>query len=197
MPDLRPRPPRLRVKLSVALMVKINCISVEQLRLVRSTELSSRPRKPSTVPAACPCDGCAARSYGEHRGTEPTTRHPLTPLSRRYARQSVLEHLSCEGQPAVVQGLTTPFNSGVNEGRITDLRLQKRIRRAVRASRCSATACFSWPCFDAATCDGASPAHGDTSSASRKSSQGQLGQYTANRWAQLVSESWSPYLAAP
>ncbi|WP_107050097.1 ISL3 family transposase [Streptomyces bicolor] len=30
-------------------------------------------------------------------------------------------------QQAVVQGITTPFNSGVNEGRITDLKLQKRI----------------------------------------------------------------------
>ncbi|MFD3842126.1 hypothetical protein ACFWWC_38645 [Streptomyces sp. NPDC058642] len=32
-----------------------------------------------------------------------------------------------EDQLAVVQGITTPFNSGVNEGRITDLKLQKRI----------------------------------------------------------------------
>ncbi|MFJ9968358.1 hypothetical protein [Streptomyces avermitilis] len=32
-----------------------------------------------------------------------------------------------EDQPAAVQGITTPFNSGVNEGRITDLKLQKRI----------------------------------------------------------------------
>jgi transposase len=32
-----------------------------------------------------------------------------------------------EDQPAVVQGITTPFNSGDNEGRITDLKLQKRI----------------------------------------------------------------------
>ncbi|MFG2517580.1 hypothetical protein [Streptomyces sp. NPDC048527] len=32
-----------------------------------------------------------------------------------------------EDQPAVVQGITTPFNSGVNEGRITDLKLEKRI----------------------------------------------------------------------
>jgi transposase len=32
-----------------------------------------------------------------------------------------------EDQPAVVQGITTAFNSGVNEGRITDLKLQKRI----------------------------------------------------------------------
>jgi transposase len=37
-----------------------------------------------------------------------------------------------EDQPAVVHGITTPFSSGVNEGRITDLKLQKRImsRRA-------------------------------------------------------------------
>ncbi|MFJ8955169.1 ISL3 family transposase [Streptomyces sp. NPDC102381] len=32
-----------------------------------------------------------------------------------------------EDQPAVVQGITTAFNSGVNEGRICDLKLQKRI----------------------------------------------------------------------
>ncbi|WP_223281500.1 transposase [Streptomyces antnestii] len=32
-----------------------------------------------------------------------------------------------EDQRAVVEGITTPFNSGVNEGRITDLKLQKRI----------------------------------------------------------------------
>ncbi len=32
-----------------------------------------------------------------------------------------------EDQAAVLQGITTPFNSGVNEGRITDLKLQKRI----------------------------------------------------------------------
>lgn len=38
-----------------------------------------------------------------------------------------------EDQPAVEQGITTPFNSGVNEGRITDLKLQKRIM-AGRAS---------------------------------------------------------------
>ncbi|MFD4644715.1 transposase [Streptomyces sp. NPDC058441] len=32
-----------------------------------------------------------------------------------------------EDQHAVVEGITTPHNSGVNEGRITDLKLQKRI----------------------------------------------------------------------
>ncbi|WP_246127084.1 hypothetical protein [Embleya hyalina] len=32
-----------------------------------------------------------------------------------------------EDQNAVVQGITTPYNSGVNEGRITDVKLQKRI----------------------------------------------------------------------
>jgi transposase len=32
-----------------------------------------------------------------------------------------------EDQHAVVQGTTTPYNSGVNEGRITDVKLQKRI----------------------------------------------------------------------
>ncbi|MFJ2774370.1 ISL3 family transposase [Streptomyces sp. NPDC087300] len=32
-----------------------------------------------------------------------------------------------EDQPAIVQGITTTFNSGVNEGRICDLKLQKRI----------------------------------------------------------------------
>ncbi|WJY53589.1 hypothetical protein QRN89_29555 [Streptomyces chengbuensis] len=28
---------------------------------------------------------------------------------------------------AVAQGITTPYNSGVNEGRITDVKLQKRL----------------------------------------------------------------------
>ncbi|MGA5135521.1 transposase [Streptomyces olivoreticuli] len=32
-----------------------------------------------------------------------------------------------EDEAAVVQGITTPFSSGVNEGRITDVKLQKRI----------------------------------------------------------------------
>ncbi|MFE9882739.1 ISL3 family transposase [Streptomyces sp. NPDC005784] len=32
-----------------------------------------------------------------------------------------------EDQHAVIQGITTPYNSGVNEGRITDVKLQKRI----------------------------------------------------------------------
>lgn len=32
-----------------------------------------------------------------------------------------------EDQAAVVRGITTPFSSGVNEGRITDVKLQKRI----------------------------------------------------------------------
>ncbi|MFE9601290.1 hypothetical protein [Streptomyces hokutonensis] len=32
-----------------------------------------------------------------------------------------------EDQPAVVQGITTPFSSGANEGCVTDLKLQKRI----------------------------------------------------------------------
>ncbi|MFI8829161.1 ISL3 family transposase [Streptomyces sp. NPDC053431] len=38
-----------------------------------------------------------------------------------------------EDQHAVTQGITTPYNSGVNEGRITDVKLQKRIM-AGRAS---------------------------------------------------------------
>ncbi|MEU2065101.1 ISL3 family transposase [Streptomyces sp. NPDC013455] len=32
-----------------------------------------------------------------------------------------------EDQHAVIKGITTPYNSGVNEGRITDVKLQKRI----------------------------------------------------------------------
>jgi transposase len=32
-----------------------------------------------------------------------------------------------EDQSAVAQGIATPYNSGVNEGRITDVKLQKRI----------------------------------------------------------------------
>ncbi|MDX3537566.1 transposase [Streptomyces sp. MB09-01] len=32
-----------------------------------------------------------------------------------------------EDQHAVAQGITTPYNSGINEGRITDVKLQKRI----------------------------------------------------------------------
>ncbi|MEU4279299.1 transposase [Streptomyces tanashiensis] len=32
-----------------------------------------------------------------------------------------------EDQNAVAQGITTPYNSGVNEGRITDVKLQKRL----------------------------------------------------------------------
>ncbi|MET8331513.1 transposase [Streptomyces sp. NPDC005181] len=32
-----------------------------------------------------------------------------------------------EDQKAVAQGITTPHNSGVNEGRITDVKLQKRV----------------------------------------------------------------------
>ncbi|MGW7409993.1 transposase [Streptomyces sp. NPDC054833] len=32
-----------------------------------------------------------------------------------------------EDQHAVAQGINTPYNSGVNEGRITDLKFQKRI----------------------------------------------------------------------
>ncbi|MCX4625475.1 hypothetical protein [Streptomyces sp. NBC_01443] len=38
-----------------------------------------------------------------------------------------------EDRHAVAQGITTPNNSGVNEGRITDVKLQKRIM-AGRAS---------------------------------------------------------------
>jgi transposase len=43
-----------------------------------------------------------------------------------------------EDRSAVVQGVTTPFNYGVNEGRITDLKLEKRItagRAGVRLLR--------------------------------------------------------------
>lgn len=32
-----------------------------------------------------------------------------------------------EDQDAVVQGITTAYNSGMNEGRVTDVKLQKRI----------------------------------------------------------------------
>ncbi|MFF0726043.1 hypothetical protein [Streptomyces sp. NPDC004134] len=38
-----------------------------------------------------------------------------------------------EDRQAVAQGITTPYNSGVNEGRITDVKLQKRLM-AGRAS---------------------------------------------------------------
>lgn len=44
-----------------------------------------------------------------------------------------------QDQHAVAQGITTPHNSGVNEGRITDVKLQKRMMGAVPASRFSAT----------------------------------------------------------
>jgi transposase len=32
-----------------------------------------------------------------------------------------------EDRQAVAQGIATPYNSGVNEGRITDVKLQKRL----------------------------------------------------------------------
>ncbi|GHA43793.1 hypothetical protein GCM10010329_78380 [Streptomyces spiroverticillatus] len=38
-----------------------------------------------------------------------------------------LAHAIREDEPAVIQGITTPFNSGVNEGRLTHLKLQKLI----------------------------------------------------------------------
>ncbi|MEU2517099.1 hypothetical protein [Streptomyces syringium] len=38
-----------------------------------------------------------------------------------------------EDRPAVAQGITTHYNSGVDEGRITDVKLQKRLM-AGRAS---------------------------------------------------------------
>lgn len=38
-----------------------------------------------------------------------------------------------EDRHAVAQGIATPYNSGVNEGRITDVKLQKRLM-AGRAS---------------------------------------------------------------
>ncbi|MGW0926801.1 hypothetical protein ACWD3J_48745 [Streptomyces sp. NPDC002755] len=46
--------------------------------------------------------------------------------SRLPALASLAEAIR-ENRPAVMQGITTPFNSGVNDGRITDLKLQKRI----------------------------------------------------------------------
>ncbi|MFE6848836.1 transposase [Streptomyces sp. NPDC057686] len=45
-----------------------------------------------------------------------------------------------EDRDAVAQGITTPYNSGVNEGRITDLKLQKRIWPDAPASVSSGTA---------------------------------------------------------
>ncbi|MFB7089168.1 transposase [Streptomyces sp. NPDC056296] len=54
--------------------------------------------------------------------------HWLEQLSRsRLPALASLANVIREDQPAVVQGITTPFNSGVNEGRITDLKLQNRI----------------------------------------------------------------------
>ncbi|WP_239516467.1 MULTISPECIES: ISL3 family transposase [unclassified Streptomyces] len=53
---------------------------------------------------------------------------PLTGLARALR----------EDRDAVTQGITTPYNSGVNEGRITDVKLQKRImagRAGVRLLR--------------------------------------------------------------
>ncbi|BFO18178.1 hypothetical protein SHKM778_45660 [Streptomyces sp. KM77-8] len=46
--------------------------------------------------------------------------------SRLFALASLVKAIH-EDQLAVVQGITTVFNSGVNDGRITDLKLQKRI----------------------------------------------------------------------
>jgi transposase len=46
--------------------------------------------------------------------------------SRLPAMVSLVKALR-EDQHAVVQGIATRYNSGVNEGRITDLKLQKRI----------------------------------------------------------------------
>ncbi|OMI84950.1 transposase [Streptomyces sp. M1013] len=54
--------------------------------------------------------------------------HWLEQLSgSRFPALASLANAIREDQPAVVQGITTPFSSGVNEGRITDLKLQKRI----------------------------------------------------------------------
>ncbi|WP_406466518.1 hypothetical protein OH738_00710 [Streptomyces hirsutus] len=44
-----------------------------------------------------------------------------------------------EDQRAVVQGITPCCNSGVDEGRITDVKLQKRIVAGRAASHSSAT----------------------------------------------------------
>ncbi|MFC5675285.1 hypothetical protein [Streptomyces incanus] len=44
-----------------------------------------------------------------------------------------------EDQRAVARGITTCYNSGVNEGRITAVKLQKRIMAGRAASHSSAT----------------------------------------------------------
>ncbi|MER7684930.1 hypothetical protein [Streptomyces sp. NPDC097610] len=47
--------------------------------------------------------------------------------SSRFPALAGLAKATRNDQHAIVQEITTPFNSGVNEGRITDLKLQKRI----------------------------------------------------------------------
>ncbi|MHC0433390.1 transposase [Streptomyces sp. O3] len=84
-------------------------------------------------------------------------RHTVAKYARAGSWQECVRRTPPAGQP-------TPFNSDVNEGRITDLKLQKRIMAGRAGVRCSASASSSWRTSDAATRDGASPAHGGTPS---------------------------------
>ncbi|MGW0538328.1 hypothetical protein [Streptomyces sp. NPDC003032] len=52
-----------------------------------------------------------------------TTRRGSVQLTPLVGRARALR----EDQQAVVQGITTRYNSGVNESRITDVKLQKRL----------------------------------------------------------------------
>ncbi|MFF4764595.1 transposase [Streptomyces sp. NPDC001292] len=65
-----------------------------------------------------------------------------------------------EDQPAVVQGITTPFSSDVNEGRITDLKLQKRITAGRAGVRLLRHRVILMALLRRHTRDGASPSHG-------------------------------------
>ncbi|MER6734697.1 hypothetical protein [Streptomyces puniciscabiei] len=67
-----------------------------------------------------------------------------------------------EDQSAVVQGITTPFNSGVNQGRITDLMLQKRITAGRAGIPLLPHRVILMAHLRRATRDGASPAHSRT-----------------------------------
>ncbi|MEU2718892.1 hypothetical protein [Streptomyces sp. NPDC007205] len=83
------------------------------------------------MPTAQPASlNTAARELGLNRRTVRKYARDATPL-RDWLGQLTAAGIPApaglakairEDQPSVVQGITTPFNSGVNEGRITDLK---------------------------------------------------------------------------
>jgi hypothetical protein len=131
---------------SSGVVSKVRTTTSSACRLTGRPSAACTPPTGQPVPApvaVSPAPSQLGRWLREHQGAEVACRDgarldylantglaPLTGLARAPR----------EDRPAVAQGITTSYNSGVDEGRITDAKLQKRLMGGRAGVFLSATA---------------------------------------------------------